>query len=128
MNISRRPSHAVGSAPLNLKSDAETVRELNATDPVSDPVSDPVADPVSDPVDSRVVSLVEALADGPLTAANLRAKLSVSHRKFFRDRYVNPAVRGELIVPEEGMSLHNPRLRYFITDKGRRLLMGRKES
>lgn len=107
-----------------LKLDAETVRELNATDPVSDPV----ADPVSDPVDSCVVSLVEALSDGPLTAANLRAKLSVSHRKFFRDHYVNPAVRGELIVPEEGMSLHNPRLRYFITDKGRRLLMGRKES
>ena len=58
-----------------LRADAETVRELNPTESVSDPVSDPV--------DSRVVSLFEALADGPLTAANLRAKLSVSHRKFF---------------------------------------------
>ena len=107
-----------------LKADAETVRELNPTDPVTDPVSDPV----SDPVDARVVSLVDALAAGPLSAANLRAKLSVSHRKFFRDHYVNPAIRAGLVVPEEGMSQHNPRLRYFITDKGRRLLQGRKES
>ena len=106
-----------------LKSDAETVRELNATDPVTAPVTDPV----SAPVDSRAVSLVDALADGPLTAANLRAKLSISHRPTFRENYVNPAIRAGLIIPEEGMSLHNPRLRYFITDKGRRLLQSRKE-
>ena len=98
-----------------LKSDAETVRELNATDPVSDPV------------DSRSVTLVGALANGPLTAANLRKELSIAHRKFFRDHYVNPAIRAGLIIPEEGLSPHNSRLRYFITAKGRQLLQRRKE-
>ena len=101
-----------------LRADAETVRELNPTDPVTDPVSDPV----SDPVKIKWLELVKVLVDGPRTAAELRGLLAVSHRKFFRDNYINPAIRNGYIVPDEGVSLHNPYLRYFITQKGRDVL------
>ena len=88
----------------------------------SDPVTDPVSDPVSDPVDSRVIEVLRVLNIEAATSAYLREKLSISHRKFFRDNYLNPAIRGGLIISEEGLSLHNPHLRYFITDKGRMVL------
>ena len=114
-----------------LKSDAETVRELNATDPVTDPatdpVSDPVTDPVSDPVTSQVWALLKVLFNGPETAASLRLNLAITHRPTFRANYINPAIRAGLIIPEEGLSPHNSRLRYFITAKGRQLLQRRKE-
>lgn len=97
-----------------LRADAETVRELNPTDPVTDPVSDPVK--------IKWLELVKVLVDGPRTAAELRGLLAVSHRKFFRDNYINPAIRNGYIVPDEGVSLHNPYLRYFITQKGRDVL------
>ena len=102
-----------------LRADAETVRELNPADTMANPVGDPVGDPVSDPAKIKWLGLVKVLADGPRTAAELRGQLAVSHRKFFRDNYINPAIRNGYIVPEEGVSLHNPHLRYFITQKGR---------
>jgi hypothetical protein len=99
---------------LFIKRDAATIGELNP----SGPVSDPVTDPVSDPVDPKVLSLLNVLANAPETAAGLRTALSVSHRKFFRDNYINPAFRAGLIIPEKGLSPHNPHLRYFITERG----------
>lgn len=59
-----------------------------------------------------------ALKDGPRTPSELRAATGVQHRQTFRENYLNPAIRADLICAEDGLSPHDPRIRYALTDRG----------
>ena len=109
-----------------LQSDAETMRELNATD---DPITVPVTDPVpyqyrtsTVPVTDPVKKLLAALRDGPCSPSDLRIAVGIKHRQTFRANYLNPALRNGLICAKDGLSPHDPNIRYSLTDLGRRLL------
>ena len=62
--------------------------------------------------------LLFALKDGPRTHSELRAAIDVRHRQTFRENYLNPAIRADLICAENGLSPHDPRIRYALTDRG----------
>jgi predicted HTH transcriptional regulator len=109
-----------------LQFDAETMRELNATD---DPITVPVTDPVpyqyrtsTVPVTDPVKKLLVALRDGPCSPSDLRIAVGIKHRQTFRANYLNPALRNGLICAKDGISPHDPNIRYELTDLGRRLL------
>ena len=109
-----------------LQSDAEIMRELNATD---DPITVPVTDPVpyqyrtsTVPVTDPVKKLLAALRDGPCSPSDLRIAVGIKHRQTFRANYLNPALRNGLICAKDGLSPHDPNIRYSLTDLGRRLL------
>ena len=70
------------------------------------------------PVPAQVRKLLFALKDGPRTPSELRAAIGIQHRQTFRENYVNPAIRADLICAEDGLSPHDPRIRYVLTDKG----------
>ena len=109
-----------------LQSDAEIMRELNATD---DPITVPVTDPVpyqyrtsTVPVTDPVKKLLVALRDGSCSPSDLRIAVGIKHRQTFRANYLNPALRNGLICAKDGLSPHDPNIRYSLTDLGRRLL------
>ena len=62
--------------------------------------------------------LLFALKDGPLTPSELRTAIGIQHRQTFRENYLNPAIRADLICAEDGLSPHDPRIRYALTDRG----------
>ena len=66
--------------------------------------------------------LLSALKNGPLSPAELRTAIGIQHRQTFRENYINPAIRTDLIYAEEGLSPHDPRIRYALTDKGKNAL------
>ena len=114
-----------------LQSNAKTVHELNGTDPVTLSSTVPVpyqyrtsTVPVTDPVPAPVRKLLSALKNGPLSPAELRTAVGVQHRQTFRENYINPAIRADLICAEDGLSPHDPRIRYSLTDKGMSTLDG----
>ena len=59
--------------------------------------------------------LLFALKDGSRTPSELRAAIGVQHRQTFRKNYLNPAIRADLICAEDGLSPHDPRIRYALT-------------
>ena len=62
--------------------------------------------------------LLSALKNGPISPAELRTAVGVQHRQTFRENYLNPAIRADLICAEDGLSPHDPHIRYALTDKG----------
>ena len=70
------------------------------------------------PVPAQVRKLLSALKDGPRTPSELRTAIGVQHRQTFRENYLNPAIRADLICAEDGLSPHDPRIRYALTDRG----------
>ena len=100
------------------QSDAETMRELNGTASVTVPVTDPVTVPVTDPVRK----LLFALKNGPCAPSDLRAAVGIKHRQTFRENYLNPALRDGFISSKDGISPHDPNIRYSLTDLGQRVL------
>ena len=104
-----------------LQSNAKTVHELNGTDPVT--LSSTVPVPYqyrtsTVPVPAQLRKLLFALKDGPRTPSELRAAIGIQHRQTFRKNYINPAIRADLICAEDGLSPHDPRIRYALTDRG----------
>ena len=106
------------------QSDAETMRELNATD---DPITAPVPHQYRTstvPVTAPVKKLLTALRNGPCSPSELRVAVGIKHRQTFRANYLNPAIRVGLICAKDGLSPHDPNIRYLLTDVGRRVLNG----
>ena len=104
-----------------LQSNAKTVHELNGTDPVT--LSSTVPVPYqyrtsTVPVPAHVRKLLFALKDGSRTPSELRTAIGVQHRQTFRENYLNPAIRADLICAEDGLSPHDPSIRYALTDRG----------
>ena len=62
------------------------------------------------------------MKDGPRTPSELRTAIGIQHRQTFRENYLNPAIRADLIYAEEGLSPHNPRIHYALTDKGKQVV------
>ena len=58
------------------------------------------------------------MKDGPLSPAELRTAIGIQHRQTFRENYLNPAICADLICTENGLSPHDPRIRYALTDRG----------
>ncbi len=79
-------------------------------------------DPVTDPVNAYVYALLIQLKDGSKSTSELLASMGFSHRKSFRDTYLNPALDAGLIertIPDKP----NSRLRrYRLTDAGGRAI------
>ena len=106
------------------QSDAETMRELNATDaPITAPVPHQYRTSTV-PVTAPVKKLLAALRDGPCSPSELRVAVGIKHRQTFRANYLNPAIRVGLICAKDGLSPHDPNIRYLLTDVGRRVLNG----
>ena len=105
------------------QSDAETMRELNTTDPVTVPVTDPVPHQYRTST-VPVKKLLAALRDGPCSPSELRVAVGIKHRQTFRANYLNPAIRAGFICAKDGLSPHDPNIRYLLTDVGRRVLNG----
>ena len=106
------------------QSDAETMRELNATD---DPITVPVPHQYRTstvPVTAPVKKLLTALRNGPCSPSELRVAVGIKHRQTFRANYLNPAIHVGLICAKDGLSPHDPNIRYLLTDVGRRVLNG----
>ena len=131
-SINREP-YAATSDPVTATSDPV----MATSDPVmvtSDPVmatSDPVmatSDPVmvtSDPVmvtSDPVIQLLKVFGDEVLSPAELRKRMGISHRTYFRKHYLNPALGLqfiELIIPDKPNSKNQA---YRITQKGKEVL------
>ena len=81
-----------------------------------------VTDPVTDPVNQYVYALLVQLRQGPKSTSELLVDMHLSHRKSFRDTYLNPALEANLIertIPDKP----NSRLqRYRLTEAGRRAI------
>ena len=106
------------------QSDVETMRELNATD---DLITAPVPYQYRTstvPVTAPVKKLLAALRDGPCSPSELRVAVGIKHRQTFRANYLNPAIRAGFICAKDGLSPHDPNIRYLLTDVGRRVLNG----
>ncbi len=118
------------SDPVTVKSDSVTTKSDPVWAPVttkSDPVSDPVlakSDPVSDPVVAKrdpVKRLIRILND-EMSPMEMRQKLGITHRTYFRRKYLDVAMdKGyvELTLPD---SPNSPKQKYRLTEKGHVLL------
>ena len=80
--------------------------------------------PVADPVAAPVRKLLLAMQDAPHSPSELRLTIGIQHRRTFRENYLNPAIRAGLVCAEGGLSPHDPRIRYSLTDRGRLSLNG----
>jgi hypothetical protein len=113
--------------PVVAMSDPANDPVTTKSDQLSDPVSDPVtskSDPVSDPVVAKrdpVKRLIRIL-DDEMSPREMRQKLGITHRTYFRRKYLDVAMdKGyvELTLPD---SPNSPKQKYRLTEKGRALL------
>ncbi|MCF7864420.1 MAG: hypothetical protein K9L89_06505 [Kiritimatiellales bacterium] len=81
-----------------------------------------LTDQVGDQVTDQVKRLVQAVALSRLSAAELMGKLNLSHRPTFRKNYLHPALEAGLIEMTAPDSPRSPTQKYFLTEKGKRLL------
>jgi Fic family protein len=79
-------------------------------------------DQVTDQVTDQVKSLLEVLEREVAGAAEIMAKLGLSHRATFRTNYLDPALEGQFIERLQPNSPRSPTQRYRITDRGRGML------
>lgn len=85
------------------------------------------SDQVTDQVSDQVAGMLAVLAEGgEMPAADVMAKLGLSHRPTFRKNYLAPALRAELIERTLPESPRSPTQRYRLTDKGRAMLARRR--
>lgn len=100
---------------------------INLTDPVSDPVSDPVTGGVTQLVtqlDENVKRLLQLVGEGEVSPKILRQNMGISHRTFFRNTYLNPALDAgwiEATLPDKPTSRNQ---KYRLTEGGRQILKG----
>ena len=98
------------------------MRELNAADNL---INDPVPTQYrasTVPVTDSVRKLLSALKNGPRSPSYLRSAVGIKHRQTFRENYLNPALKDGLISLKNGVSPHDPNVRYSLTDMGLRVL------
>ncbi|MBM4152142.1 MAG: hypothetical protein FJ220_01290 [Kiritimatiellaceae bacterium] len=79
-------------------------------------------DQASDQVADQVKRLVKALALHRLSATDLMGILKLSHRPTFRKNYLHPALEAGLIEMSLPNSPRSPTQKYFLTEKGKRML------
>jgi Fic family protein len=79
-------------------------------------------DQAGDQVTDQVSRLIKALAHNRLSAAELMEKLSLKHRPTFRANYLKPALAAGHIEMTAPDSPQSPTQKYFLTEKGKRLL------
>ena len=79
-------------------------------------------DQAGDQVTDQVKRLVRAVALNRLSAADLMGKLNLSHRPTFRKNYLHPALEAGLIEMTLPDSPRSPTQKYFLTEKGKRML------
>jgi len=95
---------------------------MKASDRIRDQKSDWVTDPVTAPVSEQILKILFALEKEPLSSQELRTRLGLKHRAFFRANYLKPAFAAGFIertLPEKPNSRFQ---KYRLTEKGRRLL------
>lgn len=76
----------------------------------------------TDPVNAYVYDLLVQLRKGPKSTSELLADMHLSHRKSFRDTYLNPALEAGLIERTIPDKPHSRLQRYRLTDTGRRAI------
>ena len=125
-----------GILVLNSQSDGDAKNpssiELESSDDVSRPngktsveINDPVrqpSDPVRQPSDP-VMKLILILNE-EMSPTEMRAKLGISHRTYFRRNYLNKAIAEGLIELTQPDSPNSPTQKYHLTEKGRAILEG----
>lgn len=88
-----KQADSAGFVELMLRIIRDSLKEVTVVDRSSDQVADQVADQDKTPVER----LLSALGDDTLSAADLMARLGLSHRPTFRKNYLNPALEKNLI-------------------------------
>jgi len=81
-----------------------------------------MGDQVIEQATDQVVRLVKTMALDRLSALELMGKLGLSHRPTFRKNYLRPALDGGLIEMTAPDSPRSPTQKYFLTEKGKRML------
>lgn len=88
--------------------------DLNDTDPVDRPSTDPVPTQLTDPV----AQLCAVLVDGPLSISEAMEVLGLSHKRNFRERYLNPALGMEYVERTIPNKPNSSKQKYRLTEKG----------
>lgn len=88
--------------------------DLNDTDPVDRPSTDPVPTQLTDPV----AQLCAVLVDGPLSISEAMEVLGLSHKRNFRERYLNPALGMEYVERTIPDKPNSSKQKYRLTEKG----------
>lgn len=72
----------------------------------------------------QVDSLINCLANDVLSVKEIMERLSLRGRDNFLNTYLNPALKGGLIIQTHPENPKHPKQKYRLTDKGRELLKG----
>ncbi len=103
-----KEADSAGFAELMLEIFRDSLKKLSAkeqsTDQVTAPDSDQVSVPVSERNHSPVERLISALGNDTLPAAEIMARLGLSHKATFRKNYLTPALeqkRIERTIPDK---------------------------
>lgn len=105
---------------------AEADRQAEATpfvefmlEALLDAMAEAATDQVSDQVTDQVKRLLLAMGDEALPAAELMARVGLSHRPTFRSNYLAPALAAGWVEMTDPGSPRSPTQRYRLTDQGR---------
>lgn len=105
---SDREGSATGFVEFMLEALRDALRDVAETDQVSDQASD------------QVKTLLLAMDAADAGAADLMARVGLSHMPTFRNNYLTPALEGGWIARTKPESPRSPKQRYRLTDKGKR--------
>lgn len=75
---------------------------------------------------NQVILLLEALVE-PLSAKQMREMLGKKDATYFRLSTIQPMITDEIIAPIDASSIRSPKQKYYLTEKGRTLLVGLKK-
>ncbi len=79
------------------------------------------SDQVADQATDQVKRLLRFMDEAFMSAAEMMAGLSLSHRPTFRKNYLHPSLESGFLEMEHPESPQHPRQRYRLTAKGRRM-------
>lgn len=82
-------------------------------------------DPVTDQVSDQVIRLLKMLQHGDAGAAELMARLGLTHRPTYRTNYLAPALAEGWVERTLPDSPRSPTQKYRLTEKGRGVLARR---
>jgi len=88
---------------------------------ILDVIADIGGDQVTDQLTDQVKRLLRFMDEVFISAADIMARLSLSHRPTFRKNYLHPALELDLIEMKYSENPRHPGQRYRLTPNGRRM-------
>ena len=111
----RLPVHPQAGA--DEKYEGTTQAPTQSTDPVTQLVTQSVTQ-----LNENEIRLLQMVGSGEVSPKALRQQLGISHRTFFRNNYLNPALEAGWIEPTLPEKPTSSNQKYRLTQKGRHML------